>query len=145
MPPGPCTKSTRMSDWPLSAATNSLIGAARPMKASAPAASGRADSEGSRGPTWAPEPGALAILLSSHVGRSTATNDAAGVTCADRLERSHAGDLDQVAAGVVQDGGGHRSHLRGFLREADAEAAQPFGLRVHVGHREGCERDPVGH
>ena len=36
---------------------------------------------------------------------------------AEPARRSHGGDLDQVAAGVVEDGGGHRAHLRRLLGE----------------------------
>ena len=47
-----------------------------------------------------------------------------------RLTRAaqRAGDLDQVAAGVVEDGGGDRAHRRRLLGERDAERRQPVEL-----------------
>jgi hypothetical protein len=41
-------------------------------------------------------------------------------------------DLDQVAAGVVEHGRGHRAHVDGFLGEAHAEAAQSLVLGLDV-------------
>src|SRR5215212_7442499 len=48
------------------------------------------------------------------------------------LARLRLGDLDQVAAGVVEHRRRHGSHLDRFLRELDAEAAEPLELGMHV-------------
>ena len=53
------------------------------------------------------------------------------------------GDLDEVAAGVVEDGGRHRTHRRRRLRELDAEGAEPLELGLDVVHGERRERDAV--
>ena len=42
------------------------------------------------------------------------------------------GDLDQIAAGVVEHGRGHRPHIRGFLGEAHSQPAQSLELRLDV-------------
>jgi hypothetical protein len=42
------------------------------------------------------------------------------------------GDHDQVAAGVIEDRGGHRPHLRRLLGEPHAERSQPLVLLVNV-------------
>jgi hypothetical protein len=55
-----------------------------------------------------------------------------------------AGDLDEVAAGVVEDGRRDRSHLRGFLSEPDSEAGKSFIFRTYVADCEGRHRNPVG-
>ena len=47
-----------------------------------------------------------------------------------------AGDLDEVAAGVVEDGGGHRPHVHRLLHEVDTRRPEAFELRVRVFHRE---------
>jgi hypothetical protein len=52
-------------------------------------------------------------------------------------------DLDQVAAGVVQDRCGDRAHLQRLLGEQDPELAQPVELRSYVLHGEGGGRDAV--
>lgn len=41
-------------------------------------------------------------------------------------------DLDQVAAGVVEDRDLHGAHVRWLLVEPDAEVAQPLELRLDV-------------
>src|SRR5918912_1119527 len=55
------------------------------------------------------------------------------------------GDLNEVAAGVVEDGGGDRTHGGGLLGEADAESAQALELRAHVLYGERREGDTVAH
>lgn len=47
---------------------------------------------------------------------------------ADRLLRL-CRDLEQVAAGVVKDGGGDGTHVQGLLGEADAEVAQAIRVK----------------
>jgi hypothetical protein len=49
-----------------------------------------------------------------------------------RLPSPRLRDLDQVAAGVVEDSGAHRAHLGRLLRELDAECPQPLELLVQV-------------
>jgi len=41
-------------------------------------------------------------------------------------------DLDQVSAGVVEHGSGHRAHRRRLLRELHTEVAQPFELLLDI-------------
>jgi hypothetical protein len=55
----------------------------------------------------------------------------------------HLGDLDQVAAGVIEHRGGHAAHLERLLGEPDAEAAEPLELGVHVVDGERGGRDPA--
>ena len=53
------------------------------------------------------------------------------------------GNLEEIAARVIQNGGCHRSHERRLLRKANAEPAQPFVLTFDVIHCEGGEGDAV--
>src|SRR3954451_879408 len=53
------------------------------------------------------------------------------------------GDLDEVAAGVVEHGRGHRAHVEGLLGEAYAEAAHSFVLGLDVVDGEWGVRDAV--
>ena len=52
-------------------------------------------------------------------------------------------DLDQVAAGVVENRRGHRPHLQRLLGEAHTEPAQPLELGPDVVDGELGERDAV--
>src|SRR5215813_7519559 len=53
-------------------------------------------------------------------------------------------DLDEVAAGVVEDRGRHWSIVDRILRERDPERLQPLGFGLHVVDGELRPRDPVG-
>ena len=55
----------------------------------------------------------------------------------------HGGDLDEVAAGVVEDGRRHRAHRGRRLRERHAQAAQPLVLGVDVVDGEARVRNAV--
>ena len=58
---------------------------------------------------------------------------------------SHRGDLDQVAAGVVEHRRRHRAHVGGLLGEDGRRAPVSRSYSVlHVGDGEGGERDAVG-
>ncbi len=79
-------------------------------------------------------------------GAGSSRNDAGrrrGLTRpADRLL---AGDLDQVAAGVVEDGRRDRPHVRRLLGEPHPRRPEPFVLLAHVVHGERREGNPVLH
>src|SRR3954469_20949654 len=62
-----------------------------------------------------------------------------------RRRRASAGDLDEVAARVVEHGGGDRAHGRRRLGEADAERDQTLVLGDDVVGGERRERDAIGH
>src|SRR5690606_10821596 len=53
-------------------------------------------------------------------------------------------DLDQIAAGVVEHGAGHRAHVHRLLGEVHAEGAETLVLGLHVVDGERGERDAVG-
>src|SRR5262245_34634101 len=59
------------------------------------------------------------------------------------VSRDSLGDLDQVAAGVIEHGGNHRSELKWFLGESHAELPQAFELMMYVVHAERGEGNPV--
>jgi hypothetical protein len=42
--------------------------------------------------------------------------------------------LDEVAAGIVEHGGGDGAHFRRLLSEPDAEVEQPSVFSMHVRH-----------
>ncbi|MGC1275580.1 MAG: hypothetical protein WBC44_17875 [Planctomycetaceae bacterium] len=48
------------------------------------------------------------------------------------MSRLLLGDLNQVAAGVFEDGGGDWAHLHRRLREGDAGGFQPFVFGLDV-------------
>ena len=54
----------------------------------------------------------------------------------------HCRDLDEVAAGVVEDGRGHGTHVGGSLRERHAECAEPIELGLDI--VDGKGRGPIG-
>jgi hypothetical protein len=51
--------------------------------------------------------------------------------------------LDEVSAGVVENGRADRTYLGRLLDELDTECAEPLELLVDVLHGEGGERDAV--
>ena len=56
--------------------------------------------------------------------------------CGALITSSLRSDLDQVAAGVVEHGGGHRAHGCRLLREVDPKAPQALVLALDVVHAE---------
>src|SRR5258705_10143643 len=55
----------------------------------------------------------------------------------------HAVDLDQVAAGVVEDRGRDRTHLEGLLREPNPELLETLELRFRILDGERGERNAI--
>lgn len=88
-------------------------------------------------PTW-PSPGAAAA-------RETPQADgAAGCRAGAQLGGWHRGDVDEVAAGVVQDGVRERPHLGRRLQECDALRGEPIELGLHIVDGERGGRNAIG-
>src|SRR5918994_5907901 len=79
------------------------------------------------------------------VSRISRSSSAASAASASSLSSplGLACDLDEVAAGVVEDGGRDALQLERLLREADAETAKSLGLGMDVVDGEGGEGNAV--
>src|ERR687898_709495 len=79
------------------------------------------------------------------VSRISRSSSAASAASASSLSSplGLACDLDEVAAGVVEDGGRAAVRLERLLREPDAETAKSLGLGVDVVDGEGGEGNAV--